>query len=85
MNKIFRVIWNPTTGYFTVAGEIAKGRGKKSGRSKLFAAALISMSALIAPEAALANTGETVDTGEGVDTDGKGSPAYNGEGLGRHG
>lgn len=35
MNKIFKVIWNPATGSYTVASETAKSRGKKSGRSKL--------------------------------------------------
>lgn len=33
MNKIFKVIWNPATGSYTVASETAKSRGKKSGRN----------------------------------------------------
>ncbi|EDG4944035.1 adhesin [Salmonella enterica subsp. enterica serovar Derby] len=41
MNKIFKVIWNPATGNFTVASETAKGRGKKSGRRKLLVSALV--------------------------------------------
>lgn len=39
MNKIFKVIWNPATGSYTVASETAKSRGKKSGRSKLLISA----------------------------------------------
>ncbi|MED8385376.1 ESPR domain-containing protein [Escherichia coli] len=31
MNKIFKVIWNPATGNYTVTSETAKSRGKKSG------------------------------------------------------
>ena len=34
MNKIFKVIWNPATGSYSVASETAKSRGKKSGRSQ---------------------------------------------------
>ncbi|MED9499555.1 YadA-like family protein [Escherichia marmotae] len=41
MNKIFKVIWNPTTGSYSVASETAKSRGKKSGRSKLLISALV--------------------------------------------
>ncbi|MFY4619724.1 ESPR-type extended signal peptide-containing protein, partial [Escherichia coli] len=41
MNKIFKVIWNPATGSYTVASETAKSRGKKSGRSKLLISALV--------------------------------------------
>ncbi|QML54620.1 YadA-like family protein [Escherichia coli] len=41
MNKIFKVIWNPATGNYTVASETAKGRGKKSGSRKLFVSALV--------------------------------------------
>lgn len=39
MNKIFKVIWNPATGNYTVTSETAKSRGKKSGRSKLLISA----------------------------------------------
>ncbi|WXR55367.1 ESPR domain-containing protein [Escherichia coli] len=31
MNKIFKVIWNPATGSYTVASETAKSRSKKAG------------------------------------------------------
>ncbi|WP_125060272.1 YadA-like family protein [Escherichia albertii] len=41
MNKIFKVIWNPATGCYSVASETAKSRGKKSGRSKLLISALV--------------------------------------------
>lgn len=41
MNKIFKVIWNPATGSYTVASETAKSRGKKSGRSKLLISATV--------------------------------------------
>ncbi|HBI7962480.1 TPA: YadA-like family protein [Escherichia coli] len=41
MNKIFKVIWNPATGSYTVASETAKSRGKKSGHSKLLISALV--------------------------------------------
>ena len=40
MNKIFKVIWNPATGSYSVASETAKSRGKKSGRSKLLMSVL---------------------------------------------
>ncbi len=43
MNKIFKVIWNPATGSYTVASETAKSRGKKSGRSKLLISALVAV------------------------------------------
>ncbi|MBM0990432.1 ESPR domain-containing protein, partial [Enterobacter hormaechei] len=39
MNKIFKVIWNPAAGSYTVSSETAKIRGKKSGRSKLLISA----------------------------------------------
>ena len=41
MNKIFKVIWNPATGSYSVASETAKSCGKKSGRSKLLISALV--------------------------------------------
>ncbi|EHX1851403.1 TPA: YadA-like family protein [Escherichia coli] len=41
MNKIFKVIWNPATGNYTVTSETAKSRGKKSGRSKLLISAVV--------------------------------------------
>ncbi|HBD2189771.1 TPA: YadA-like family protein [Escherichia coli] len=41
MNKIFKVIWNPATGNYTVTSETAKSRGKKSGCSKLLISALV--------------------------------------------
>lgn len=43
MNKIFKVIWNPATGNYTVTSETAKSRGKKSGRSKLLISALVAV------------------------------------------
>ncbi|MFV5712188.1 YadA-like family protein [Escherichia coli] len=51
MNKIFKVIWNPATGSYSVASETEKSRGKKSGRSKLLISALIVTSAIFTPGA----------------------------------
>ncbi|WP_137649905.1 YadA-like family protein [Escherichia albertii] len=64
MNKIFKVIWNPATGCYSVASETAKSRGKKSGRSKLLISALVA-GGLLSSFGALANAGD--DTGTGVD------------------
>ncbi|ENC2565508.1 adhesin, partial [Escherichia albertii] len=64
MNKIFKVIWNPATGCYSVASETAKIRGKKSGRSKLLISALVA-GGLLSSFGALANAGD--DTGTGVD------------------
>ena len=63
MNKIFKVIWNPATGNYTVTSETAKSRGKKSGRSKLLISALVAGGML--SFGALANAGN--DNGQGVD------------------
>lgn len=64
MNKIFKVIWNPATGNYTVTSETAKSRGKKSGRSKLLISALVA-SGMLSSFGALANAGN--DNGQGVD------------------
>ena len=64
MNKIFKVIWNPATGNYTVTSETAKSRGKKSGRSKLLISALVA-GGLLSSFGALAQAGN--DTGQGVD------------------
>ncbi|MFS3660931.1 YadA-like family protein [Escherichia coli] len=64
MNKIFKVIWNPATGNYTVTSETAKSRGKKSGRSKLLISALVA-GRLLSSFGALANAGN--DNGQGVD------------------
>ncbi|TGB96614.1 adhesin [Escherichia sp. E3356] len=61
MNKIFKVIWNPATGSYSVASETAKSRGKKSGRSKLLISALVA-GGLLSSFGALANAGN--DTGD---------------------
>ncbi|EEW1874698.1 adhesin [Escherichia coli] len=63
MNKIFKVIWNPATGSYSVASETAKSRGKKSGRSKLLISALVA-GGLLSSSGALAQAG--LDTGTGV-------------------
>ncbi|AXZ41498.1 YadA-like family protein [Escherichia coli] len=63
MNKIFKVIWNPATGSYSVASETAKSRGKKSGRSKLLISALVA-GGLLSSFGALAQAG--LDTGTGV-------------------
>ncbi|EJH7906826.1 YadA-like family protein [Escherichia coli] len=64
MNKIFKVIWNPATGNYTVTSETAKSRGKKSGRSKLLISALVA-GGMLSSFGALANAGN--DNGQGVD------------------
>ncbi|EGO9154240.1 adhesin [Escherichia coli] len=66
MNKIFKVIWNPATGSYSVASETAKSRGKKSGRSKLMLATVIGINSLAFSFSA---SGQLVgkDTGRGVD------------------
>ncbi|ELO3286954.1 YadA-like family protein [Escherichia coli] len=67
MNKIFKVIWNPATGSYSVASETAKSRGKKSGRSKLLISALVA-GGLLSSFGALATgnePGTPVGTGSG--------------------
>ncbi len=65
MNKIFKVIWNPATGSYTVASETAKSRGKKSGRSKLLISALVA-GGLLSSFSVWANAGN--DDGQGIGT-----------------
>ncbi len=67
MNKIFKVIWNPATGNYTVTSETAKSRGKKSGRSKLLISALVA-GGMLSSFGALATgnePGTPVGTGSG--------------------
>ncbi|MDT8633591.1 YadA-like family protein [Escherichia coli] len=67
MNKIFKVIWNPATGSYSVASETAKSRGKKSGRSKLLISALVA-GGMLSSFGALATgnePGTPVGTGSG--------------------
>ncbi|WP_458114723.1 ESPR-type extended signal peptide-containing protein, partial [Escherichia albertii] len=66
MNKIFKVIWNPATGSYSVANETAKSRGKKSGRSKLLISALVA-GGLLSSFGVLANAGS--DTGDSNHSD----------------
>ncbi|KAE9951491.1 adhesin, partial [Escherichia coli] len=61
---MFKVIWNPATGNYTVTSETAKSRGKKSGRSKLLISALVA-GGMLSSFGALANAGN--DNGQGVD------------------
>ncbi len=71
MNKIFKVIWNPATGSYTVASETAKSRGKKSGRSKLLISALVAGGLLSSFVASADNyTGQPTDYGDGSAGDG---------------
>ncbi|CAH6636329.1 YadA-like family protein [Pseudocitrobacter vendiensis] len=65
MNKIFKVIWNPATGSYSVASETAKSRGKKSGRSKLLISALVA-GGLLSSLNVWANAGN--DNGQGIGT-----------------
>ncbi|HFD2667811.1 TPA: YadA-like family protein [Escherichia coli] len=71
MNKIFKVIWNPATGNYTVTSETAKSRGKKSGLSKLLISALVA-GGLLSSFGALADNydGQGVDYGDGSASDG---------------
>ncbi|HEI2850308.1 TPA: YadA-like family protein [Escherichia coli] len=71
MNKIFKVIWNPATGNYTVTSETAKSRGKKSGRSKVLISALVA-GGLLSSFGALADNydGQGVDYGDGSASDG---------------
>ncbi|EFL7023507.1 YadA-like family protein [Escherichia coli] len=71
MNKIFKVIWNPATGNYTVTSETAKSRGKKSGRSKLLISTLVA-GGLLSSFGALADNydGQGVDYGDGSASDG---------------
>ena len=71
MNKIFKVIWNPATGNYTVTSETAKSRGKKSGRSKLLISALVA-GGLLSSFGALADNydGQGGDYGDGSASDG---------------
>ncbi|WP_136149905.1 YadA-like family protein [Escherichia coli] len=67
MNKIFKVIWNPAPGSYSVASETAKSRGKKSGRSKLLISALVA-GGMLSSFGALATgnePGTPVGTGSG--------------------
>ena len=65
MNKIFKVIWNPATGSYSVASETAKSRGKKSGRSKLLISALVA-GGLMSSFGASASIG--IDGGTSIET-----------------
>ncbi|EAX1834320.1 autotransporter adhesin SadA [Salmonella enterica] len=67
MNRIFKVLWNATTGTFVVTSETAKSRGKKNGRRKLAVSALVGLSSIMAADA-LANAGN--DTGSGITVSG---------------
>ncbi|EFJ3380547.1 adhesin [Escherichia coli] len=71
MNKIFKVIWNPATGSYSVASGTAKSRGKKSGRSKLLISALVAGGLLSSFGASADNyTGQPTDYGDGSAGDG---------------
>ena len=71
MNKIFKVIWNPATGSYTVASETTKSRGKKSGRSKLLISALVAggmLSSFGVQAQAGRDNGQGVNYGQGTGT-----------------
>ncbi|NNR14405.1 YadA-like family protein [Escherichia coli] len=71
MNKIFKVIWNPATGSYTVTSETAKSRGKKSGRSKLLISALVAggmLSSFGVQAQAGRDNGQGVNYGQGTGT-----------------
>ncbi|HEB1606366.1 TPA: YadA-like family protein [Escherichia albertii] len=75
MNKIFKVIWNPATGSYSVASETAKSRGKKSGRSKLLISALVTGGLLSSFGAYAAFTG---DGGKSAEEAAGGTPLTDG-------
>ena len=66
MNKIFKVIWNPATGSYSVASETAKSRGKKSGRKKLLASVLLATSGILSSFGACAYV--SLDGGASAET-----------------
>ncbi|WDC29968.1 YadA-like family protein [Escherichia albertii] len=74
MNKIFKVIWNPATGSYSVASETAKSRGKKSGRSKLLISALVA-GGLLSSFGAYAGG---LDGGESIEEAAGGTPITDG-------
>ncbi|EEX2835267.1 adhesin [Escherichia albertii] len=71
MNKIFKVIWNPATGSYSVVSETTKSRGKKSGRSKLLVSALVA-GGLLSPVGAHASV--TLDGGTNAEEAAGGTP-----------
>ncbi|MEB8055109.1 ESPR-type extended signal peptide-containing protein, partial [Escherichia fergusonii] len=71
MNKIFKVIWNPATGSYSVASETAKSRGKKSGRSKLLISALVA-GGLLSPVGAYSSV--SLDGGKNAEEVAGGTP-----------
>ena len=71
MNKIFKVIWNPATGSYSVASETAKSRGKKSGRSKLLISALVA-GGLLSPVGAYSSV--SLDGGKSAEEVAGGTP-----------
>ncbi|MCU7336166.1 YadA-like family protein [Escherichia albertii] len=75
MNKIFKVIWNPATGSYSVASETAKSRGKKSGRSKLLISALVA-GGLLSSFGAYAHVSE--DGGKSAEEAAGGTPLTDG-------
>ncbi|EFB7457001.1 YadA-like family protein [Escherichia albertii] len=75
MHKIFKVIWNPATGSYSVASETAKSRGKKSGRSKLLISALVAGGLLSSFGAYAAFTG---DGGKSAEEAAGGTPLTDG-------
>lgn len=70
MNKIFKVIWNPATGSYSVASETAKSRGKK--RAQWLLISVLVASGLLSSFGALANNydGQPTDYGDGSAGDG---------------
>lgn len=50
MNRVFRVLWNPTQGLWTVASEVARGLGKSSAQAPMVALALLGLAASAAAD-----------------------------------
>ncbi len=65
MNKIFKVIWNPATGNYTVTSETAKAVARKSWGAVSCRSSALVAGGMLSSVRALANAGN--DNGQGVD------------------
>ena len=67
MNRIYRLVWNATTGLLVVVAENAKGRGKSTSGRKLIAAALaLSGGLFLTPLAMAGPVGGQISAGAGA-------------------
>lgn len=72
MNKVFKVIWDASTGTYKVASETAKSRGKKTGSRKRVLSSLVGLSSLLFAGTVFAQAGNDTGTGVIVDENGTG-------------